>query len=146
MFVLPPDRGHSVWRFVLVLTTLSLAVTACGTSDDQGADDDPDIRPEVLAHEPPGGQEEVPLDAVIAVTFSERMSPGPTESHIAYEPNVSCDYTWNPYDTRVVCDPVATLTPGTEYTVTVGGDAIAHNRWILGEDHAFSFTTEAAGP
>lgn len=88
---------------------------------------------------------DVPLDASIAVTFSELMNTASLAPSFSIAPNIPGTFQVDPYNMTFTPDAGA-LQPGTTYTVTISMTATDQQGHTLKQDFAWQFTTAAEIP
>lgn len=97
--------------------------------------------PEVISVSPRTDSTGVDLNSKIEITFSERMSKGPTEESIFISPfpKKPFDYKWK--GKTLVLSPPGPLTESKTYVVTIGTGAQDLRRNNLSESYTFAFST-----
>lgn len=120
--------------------TLENDVTFSFTTEDPVVPD-PDDPPEVTDTQPADGAADVALNADIRMTFSKAMNQSATQDAFSANPNIDCDFSWNPSSTVLTCSPTSNLTQNTSYEITVDTDAEDQDGNNLESEVSFSFTT-----
>lgn len=100
-------------------------------------------RPSVVGTLPLDGADVVPLDDVIAVTFSSLMDTASVEAELSLRPGFAHELRWSGELLEVV--PAEPLTAGRDYEITIGADASDVAGVAIGEAITFGFRTVAPG-
>ncbi|MEU8055186.1 DNRLRE domain-containing protein [Microbispora bryophytorum] len=108
--------------------------------DDTGDGDGEDVlAPRVLTYEPAAGATEVPLDAVVRVTFTEPVGGVEVTVRAADNTDVPGSLAYSDDDKVVTFTPAQPLAPGTTYSAEV---ALAADSWDnTMEPYSWSFRT-----
>ncbi|MFH1700703.1 MAG: Ig-like domain-containing protein [Candidatus Zixiibacteriota bacterium] len=89
---------------------------------------------------PVNGQSQIPLNAVITVTFANEMNPATINSNTFYlNNNVAGTVTYSNRIARFT--PNNNLLPDTNYTVTLSSDITNNAGMSMGSDYTWSFST-----
>jgi len=129
-----PRKG----RFLAPFVALALLVAACGGGGGGTA-------PTVTTTNPADAATNVPVNADVAVTFSQTMNQAATEAAFSSVPAITCAFSWNPAGTVMNCNPTSDLNESTSYTVTISTGATNSTGAPLAAAKTFSFTTADAG-
>jgi len=97
--------------------------------------------PLVEATMPVDGEENVPVDTTIKISFTEEMDKVSVENAIHVNPDFVYEYFWNPEGTSITLDPIGDLSPVTTYTVQVDETASDLAGNPISSLFQFSFTT-----
>lgn len=130
---------------------VSLLLVACGggggpAGDDVDASPDIDVTaPFITDRQPAPGAIDVPVTAVVTVTFSEPMNPDTLTIDVASTAALPGAVAYDAATRALTFTPDAALALNTSYTVTVGASCadLAGNRLPAGAD-TYSFITGAA--
>jgi len=88
---------------------------------------------------PAGGEEGVPITALIRITFSQPMDPDSIGASFRVEPEVMGTLAWN--GKEATFRPHSGLAPDMTYTVTVAAEAISQRGRPMGEAYTWHFRT-----
>jgi len=126
------------WLGFFATAITLLLVAGCNLPPPPPVDATP---PTVVSTDPTDGASDVPINASIQVTFSEPMDQSATQVALSFDPNVSCNLSWDPTGTILSCNPTTNLITDTAYNVTVdtGAQDLAGNP--LQATFTFGFTT-----
>jgi len=102
--------------------------------------------PAVVATNPPDGAKNVPVTEEVWIKFGEEMKTDSVSGAITVNPSFSFNLTWNPENTTVTLKRNTTLTPNTNYTVTVLGNVTDLQGNKMGSPFTFTFSTKDAIP
>ena len=100
-------------------------------------------RPAIVESDPADGSEEVPLEAVVRLTFSTLMDTASVEAALRIEPAIGSELRWNGEILEIV--PDEPLAADTEYSVAVGADAADVAGVALEQETRITFRTVAPG-
>ncbi|MDZ7801138.1 MAG: Ig-like domain-containing protein [Trueperaceae bacterium] len=127
------------WTAALALS--GLLVACGGPPPGPGGGGGDTTPPTVLATRPEDGASDVPLEATLAVTFSEAMDAAATAEALALTPAVACDVAWGVGGTVLSCDPQEALRANRAYAVTIGTGARDTAGNALTAPFRYGFTT-----
>jgi hypothetical protein len=99
------------------------------------------ILPMVSMTGPENNATDVALDAVIKITFSEKMNTITVEGAFVINPSVSGSFSWSEQDSVCTFTPDSDLSPSTGYQVTIGTAAADLAGNLLAEEYVFGFNT-----
>jgi methionine-rich copper-binding protein CopC len=126
---------------ILLLAAVALLLLGASCDDTPTGGNDDTTPPSVVLTTPAAGESDVAVTTAITITFSEKIDTASvTSSSLNLDHGATASYSFS--DNTVTMIPIAELTAGTVYTVTVGS-AIrdrAGNRMV--RDSVFTFTTE----
>jgi len=125
--------GQEIPRLALSVLSVMVLVAVCGCGMPA---------PSVLETEPANGDNIVPVNSHITVSFSQPMSAETTGRALSISPQVNHSSNWSDNDTTLTVIPAQNLSYDTTYTVTIGTEARSQANYPLEETYAFSFTTE----
>jgi hypothetical protein len=100
-------------------------------------------RPVVAGTEPADGAEEVPVDAIIGISFSTLMDTASVEGQLELRPPFPHELRWSGEVLEIV--PIEPLRPAREYSLTLGGSATDVAGVAVGEPLTITFRTVAPG-
>ncbi|MEM7737209.1 MAG: leucine-rich repeat domain-containing protein [Deinococcota bacterium] len=99
------------------------------------------IAPTVTDARPASGSEDVARNSNILISFSEPMDVDATTAAFSSEPEISCTFSFNATNNRLLCDPVASFADNTEYVVQIDTSATDEAGNALASTFSFSFRT-----
>jgi Bacterial Ig-like domain len=100
-------------------------------------------RPSLVASAPEDGDDEVPLDAPIVLTFSTLMDTVSVEDELRLTPAFEHELRWNVELLEIV--PLQPLEPSRDYEVSIGADAADAAGVTLEEPVSIAFRTVSPG-
>lgn len=100
-------------------------------------------RPVVVDSDPADGEDQVPLDAAIVLTFSTLMDTSAVEAALSVAPLFAHDLRWSGDLLEIV--PTRPLAPDRAYEITIAPDAADVAGVALGEPFSLAFETLEAG-
>lgn len=97
--------------------------------------------PTLLSTSPADGDTNIALNINLSFVFSEAMNQAVTQSALSFNPETSCDFSWNTAGDTLTCNPQSDLSSGASYTVSLSTAAqdLAGNNLATGS--SLSFTT-----
>jgi cysteinyl-tRNA synthetase len=120
---------------VIVVVTVTGCDTGGGGDDTDKFVDPADV---IVATNPEADAVDVSTGTAVVITFTREADPDSLD--VWLEPDVDLDVLWSADDTVVTATPTDALTPGTEYTVSVG-DLLFGDGSELAAQFDFRFTT-----
>lgn len=100
-------------------------------------------RPALAGSDPADGATDVPLEAVIGLTFTGLMDTASVEDALELVPELDYDVRWS--GERLEIDPAEPLDPRSEYRVRIGDTATDIAGVPIAEPVSVAFTTVASG-
>lgn len=98
------------------------------------------IPPKVVSTSPENGQENVPVDTAITVTFSEAMNKTLTQQAFSIYPSIGGEFSWS--ENTLIFTPSEKLIPETIYGVMISTEAMDRAGNNLEENYIWSFFTQ----
>jgi hypothetical protein len=100
-------------------------------------------RPRIVATDPADGDEDIPVEQTIGITFSTLMDTAVVEAELRVWPTIRYDLRWSGEQLEIV--PAEPLRPDTEYEVSLSGDATDAAGVAIEEAVSITFSTVEPG-